>query len=73
LASDQLEAFVRQEQDRGVEHSPRARNSNVRSPCWLPRPSAERSAGRFAGCESSTGFTSNARWSPRTPYRDHPL
>ena len=33
LASDQLAAFVRQEQDRGVEHSPRARNSNVRSPC----------------------------------------
>ena len=33
LASDQLEAFVRQEQARGVENSPRDRSSNVRLLC----------------------------------------
>jgi hypothetical protein len=59
LASDQLEAFVRQEQARGVEL---AKGSELERALALLITQTQRrtECRRFAGCENSNGFPSNA-------------
>ena len=56
LASNRLEAFVRQEEARGVEFA-RGPSSNVRSRSSLR--SVEPKVGRFSGCESPSVFPSD--------------